>query len=104
VNSFIVSRIDYQRVVQGVISEPVETYMTDLHHRLQQAADWARLHAEYGQLAYAHQHIRFHDKTCWKDDTVIVVDVVATSKLCKVARTSHHRSCQVKVNVDLYSA
>ena len=76
------SRTD-QRVVQGVISEPVETCMT-IQHRFQQAADWARLHDEYGQIAYAHLHIiQSRDKTYWEDDTVIVLDVVATSKLCK---------------------
>ena len=76
------SRTD-QRVVQGVISEPVETCMT-IQHRFQQATDWARLHDEYGQIAYAHLHIiQSRDKTYWEDDTVIVLDVVATSKLCK---------------------
>lgn len=78
------SRTD-QRIVQGVILEPVETCITDLHHRFQQAVDWARLHAEYGQIAYAHHHIiQSRDKMCWEDDTVIIVlDMVATSKLCK---------------------
>jgi len=73
-----------QRDVQSVLPKSIETHMADLQYRLQQAADWARLHAEHGQAVYAYHHnLRSRDKTFYEGDTVIVLDEEATGKLCK---------------------
>lgn len=73
-----------QRDVMPILAKPVEQYMTDLQHRLRQAADWARLHAEHGQAVYAHNHnLRSRDKHFIEGDTVIVLDDEHSGKLSR---------------------
>ena len=70
--------------VQADLGKPVEKYMTDLRRRIQQAADWATLHAQHGQELYAHHHnLRSRDKHFTEGEQVIVLDDTATGKMSK---------------------
>ena len=73
-----------QRDVSTDLGKPVESYMTDLRARMKKAADWAELHARYGQEVYMHNHnLRPRDKRFDEGDKVIVLDDDAAGKLCK---------------------